>query len=240
MATDTNTPIDGWEKVRREYRVARFAPRITFRRRGAIAINVDFVRMAGIEKATRATLFLSRDERRLGFRFHSDEEDDEAFLLCRDGGSHKAQSVGRVLTAPSLLTRSPALRALTERGGDARSCEAVKDSVSGLWVVHLAPCFERVLSSLDEIAPDFTGVYRYLSRGDVIYIGRGVLRQRLAEPDRRTWPHDQIEYSIVNDDAAERKWEAFWLNAHREKHGRWPLCNKIGGTAAAAKPALAG
>lgn len=229
VAASIHSVPEGWEKVRREYRVARFAPRITFRRQGIVAMNADFVRMAGIEMETRATLFLSQDERRLGLRFHSDEMDDEAFLLGRDGGGSGAKCMNRALSARTLLNRSQALRSLVERGGPARSCEPARDHVSGLWVVHIAPCFERALSAVDEIGPSLTGIYRYLCRGEVIYIGRGALRQRLSEPERRAWSYDQVQYSVVNDDAAERKWESFWLNEHREKHGRWPLYNKIGG-----------
>lgn len=231
MADQTLAAEQEWKQVRRVYRAARFAPRVTIRRNGALAISSDFARMADIGKCTRASLYLSADGLRLGIRFHAEESDDNAFVLGHDGGAGaRKDGANRLITAPALLAQSASITALTREDARARQFEPKKD-VAGRWVIDLAPCFERVLSQPGEIAVGLTGIYRYRNGNDTVYIGRGNFRDRLSAADRRGWEFDRIEYSILNDDAVERRWEAFWLDEYRRRHNRWPTYNKIAAAA---------
>lgn len=227
---DTTIPSNGgWQKVRREFRVARFAPVITIRRGGALAISADFIRKAEISDCTRASLFLSPDGYRLGLRFHCDQRDDDAFIMSLDGGGKT--SLNRLITAGALVRQSPVITALLrEAGRTARRYEPWRDQ-HGVWVVDLAPCFERTVRTVAELDRNATGIYRYRFGADVIYIGRGRLFERASSPDRRGWEFDRIEFSVLNDDKAEQRWEAHWLNEHRDRYGRWPTYNRVGGIA---------
>lgn len=222
---------EGWHQVRRKYRVARFSPHITFRRGGYIAISADFVRMANISDCTRASLFLSKDGFRLAIQFHSNENDDDGFTLAKDGGGAKSDIYrNRVICAVTLIKQSAVISSILREDKGARRYEPKKD-INGRWIVNLIPCFERTLGQSDEVQAGITGIYRYRSSIDTVYIGRGNLRDRFADPARRTWDFNRIEYSVLNDDAAERRWESFWLDEYRRKNGRWPLYNQIGGSA---------
>lgn len=225
MADNQLTLESGWQKVRRVHRTARFAPQISIRRSGQIAVSSDFARMAAISTCSRASLFLSSDGLRLAISFHSDENDDDAFILARDGG-RGTSGQNRVINAKSLVSQSPAILALTKEDARARRYEPQKDN-AGRWIIHLAPCFERVLIQSDQIPIGSTGIYRYRSGQETIYIGRGNLRDRLASSDRRQWEFDRVEYSILNDDVVERRWESFWLDEYRQRNNRWPVYNRI-------------
>lgn len=235
MAETVSSPTDNWRQLRRAHRTARFNPRISIRRNGVIAISSDFVRMTQIEKCTRASLFLSPDGFKLGMNFHTDEKDNDAFLLTRDGGGPaKTKSLNRIICASTLLSQSSVVAALAKEDARTRRYEPKKD-IDGKWVVSLAPCFERTLSQSDEIATGETGIYRYRLGSETIYIGRGDLRRRFSLSERRAWDFDRIEYSILNDDAIEKRWESFWLDEYRERNHRWPVHNRIAATYTAAK-----
>lgn len=225
MADVEVAPDSGWQKVRRVYRTARFSPQISFRRNGHIAVSSDFVRMAGVNNCTRASLFLSADGHSLAISFHSDERDDDAFVLSRDGGG-SGVSQNRIITARTLISQSAQIMSLCKEDARARRYEPQKDQ-NGRWVIHLAPCFENVLNQADQIPAGSTGIYRYRSGQETIYIGRGNLRDRLASPERRSWDFDRVEYSILNDDVIERRWESFWLDEYRQRNNRWPVYNRI-------------
>jgi hypothetical protein len=237
MADETLSPSTEWKKVRRAYRVARFAPMITIRKNGDLALTADFVRKAGIAECTRASLFLSADGLKLAFQFHSDEGDDDAFGVQRDGGGGRdGEPLNRLITAKALLSQSPVITALIREAAAARRYEPRKDIV-GRWVISLAPAFELTVTSARDIPSDATGIYRYMHGADAVYIGRGKLRDRMALPERRVWTFDRIEYSVIGDDAAERHWEAFWLNEYRRRHSRWPIYNRIAGVSGEAQAA---
>lgn len=223
MADGNVAPQSDWQKVRRTHRVARFSPSITLRRNGNLAISADFIRMAAIGDCTRASLFLSQDGLRLAIQFHDNEADDDSFFLSRDGGTKSR--LNRLIIPRALFAQSPAVAALAKEGGSA--CRLTPRKIDGRWVVDLAPCFERTLNQPGEIAAGTTGIYRYRYGNDTVYIGRGNLRERLSQSERRGWDFDRIEYSIINDDAVERRWEAFWLDEFRRVHNRWPTYNRI-------------
>lgn len=224
MTDETVSASSSWQKIRRAHRVARFSPNVTLRRNGDLAVSADFVRMAGIAECTHASMFLAPDGLRAAIQFHSDEKDDDAFALSRDGGRQKS-GLNRIIRAQALLTQSLVATALAREGGSA--CRLTPRKVDGRWVIDLAPCFERTLSQSGEIAIGATGIYRYRYGNDTVYIGRGNLRERLSQAERRGWEFDRIEYSLINDDAVERRWEAFWLDEFRRLHNRWPTYNRI-------------
>src|SRR5690606_766699 len=119
MAASTLSPETGWHKVRREVRPGKFIPYVKLRVSGAVYLSTDFVKTANIEGMTRASVYISADGYKLGFRFHS-EEDDDSFQLAKDGGSNRGSSgCGRVLQA-KLAKRSHLVAAAISRGDDMR------------------------------------------------------------------------------------------------------------------------
>ena len=103
-----------------------------------------------------------------------------------------------------------------------------------LWVIQLCPAFEeqRARESAD-IPSDASGVYRYVREsGEVVYVGRGLIKSRLAEPQRVDWDFDRVEYSIVSNPDDQVMWETYWLDKiKRENKGKLPRYNRVSGAA---------
>ena len=98
------------------------------------------------------------------------------------------------------------------------------------WVIQLCPAFEeKKARESANIPSDATGIYRYVrENGEIVYIGRGEIKNRLASPERNDWEFDVIEYSIVNDPDKQVEWEDYWINKFKEENsGKLPLYNKI-------------
>ena len=101
------------------------------------------------------------------------------------------------------------------------------------WFIRLVPAFEEsvVPSQVGSLGLDTKGIYRYLSDGEVVYIGKGIIRDRYqAEPQRASWRISRIEYSIIEDDQEALEWEAWWIDRFRkENNGHRPRYNRIDG-----------
>jgi hypothetical protein len=226
-----NVPNEsGWVQIRREgYPVRGFSPIITLRPRGAIGLSADFVRLANIKDCTHCEIYVSTDARKLGFRFLDDPTPD-SFAVSLDGGAHKRSTkyANRVVQAKCLKDKSPIFARLSSIPESLRRYTPKKD-VAGVWTISLVPCFENTYRIKGEIGASDSGIYRYRLGGETVYLGRGRLVSRFAEPHRNEWQFDAIEYSILNDETEETRWESHWLEQFREEHNRWPVYNRIGG-----------
>lgn len=233
MAENVSTFNHGWVQIRRDVSVAADGPVARIRQNGDLALSTEFVRNAAIGGFRRVHVFLSADGYRVGLRFHDDEADQNSFQVCPDGGGRNRKvnaAGGRVLQVESIKAQSPAYARLAESGAARDRAIAPKRDASGLWVLELRPCFERVFSGLrGELAEDESGIYRYRWRGETVYIGRGKLRARFAAVDRSEWDFDEIEYSLLNSQEAEQRWESYWIERFREEQGRLPVYNRIAG-----------
>jgi hypothetical protein len=77
------------------------------------------------------------------------------------------------------------------------------------------------------VPSDIAGIYRCKRGEEVVYIGRGPIRERYSSPERRAWEITRIEYSIVADAREQENWESHWLERYREDKGSLPIYNKI-------------
>ena len=103
---------------------------------------------------------------------------------------------------------------------------------SKVWVVDFAPSFE-LKTPYDEVNGldnDLSGIYRYKDvDGKVIYIGKGNIKSRAKSDGREEWGIKIVEYSIIENEEEQFKWEAYQLDMYLAKHGRKPAFNRIMG-----------
>lgn len=101
---------------------------------------------------------------------------------------------------------------------------------SKIWTASIAPSFENKVSRVnkDQISNKASGIYRYLDKGEIVYIGKGHIKRRLDQPIRKDWKFDTIEFSEVQKDS-QNKWENFWIKCFENKFGIKPRENKIHG-----------
>ena len=76
---------------------------------------------------------------------------------------------------------------------------------------------ERVRAALRRVWPDPST------------IGKGQIRDRAKSVERADWEWDRIDYSIVEQEAEQFRWESWWLEWFEQKHGQLPHYNRIGG-----------
>lgn len=232
MAEQTIAPSSGWRKVRRRGSVNLTAEAfVTVRSNGDIGLGSDFVRLAKIEDCTRVSLYFSSDGLSLAMSFHSDEKDFDAFAVSQDGGKRASARTGypgRVIQSSALRRESSRVSSLLKEGRQARRFIPKRDP-HGLWVIHLAPCFEKIFDGLLSSIEGQSGIYRYLCGSAVVYIGRGNFSSRFSQPERKAWDFDRIEYSVLNDERRESQWESFWLRQYRDENNRLPKYNRVSG-----------
>ena len=101
------------------------------------------------------------------------------------------------------------------------------------WFIRLMPAFEEsvVPSRVGSLGPGIKGIYRYFSGSAVVYIGKGIIRDRYQqESERASWGISRIEYSIIEDDQEALEWEAWWIDRfQKENGGDLPRYNRVGG-----------
>lgn len=207
-------------------------PYVTLRT-SAIAFNAPFVRLADLKQYRFVSFKVDPTAFKIGMRFHSDENDPYALTLGSDGGGggHKRRERNNLsVQAVALIRRNPWVFAAAK--SDDLSLRRFRPEWIGidkLWVISLRPSFVKHAKTIDEIPSDACGIYRYVRDWKIIYIGKGQIRERAQSGDRSAWEWDRIEYSIVEQEAEQFRWEAWWLEWFEGKQGRLPHHNRIGG-----------
>jgi hypothetical protein len=193
----------------------------------AIAFNARFVAEAKLIDATRVSVFLDPGRFRIGFKFQTKATNEDSYSLSRDGGG---TGNSRAIQTTSLMREHPWIAAVA-RIKDPRQRRFKPEWHSGerMWIITLCPAFENRVSHKSEIPGDARGIYRYRKGDEIVYIGRGTIRPRLRAPERNEWDFDVIEYSELESETEQERWETYWLDQFASQHGKLPLYNRIGG-----------
>jgi len=170
---------------------------------------------------------------RIAFAFHNDDSDAYSLTLCHDGGGKEHKRRGRdnlmVQTASLMRLHKWVAAVSLQREVRLRQFEPEWNSRDKLWIISLRPSFELKAVVPEDIPPDAYGIYRYVADDEVVYIGKGAIRERALSPERRDWVFDRIEYSVVEDDSKRLEFESWWLAQFEGLHGKLPAYNRIGG-----------
>lgn len=218
-----------WAKHRRDDGQSTDGKSLVSLRRNAIAFNAHFIRANNLSEFSRATVYIDADQRRIGFVFHSDTSDRDSFAMTPDGGSKAGTA--RVIQVQSVMAKNRWLRAASDlKDGRVRQYSPIKHP-DGKWVISIRPAFEVCVlrENAAQIPDDVSGIYRYLCNGEIVYIGRGSIRARMASSERSDWEFDKVEFSPVEDQAEQERWESEWLEECRSVSGFLPRYNRIGG-----------
>ena len=211
---------DEWQVVKRPANIPSdlIIPLVSLRR-SDISFNNHFIRHAELSKYRYVTSFVMPNKYKLGFKFHNDATDINA---------NKLQN-SRIVAAGRLYKENSWLKAITKIEDDRLKRFEPKKNADGLWEIQVCPAFENSSKSKSEISADIKGIYQYRRNGEVVYIGRGNIRDRVSSPERKEWEFDTIEYSIIEDESEQGRWEGYWLDQYVKEHARLPLYNRISG-----------
>lgn len=187
-----------------------------------LAFNAELTQKAKLAEYGKVKIFIDEENYRLGFKFHN-EEDEDSLRLYSDGPTKS----NRVVSARQLLNTHKWIGAITKFNLPLdKRFTAVWDNIQRIWVIDLCPPFENTVSK-DSQLKDIKGIYRYKRGTEIVYIGKGNIKSRIASPEREVWDFDTIEYSIIERADKQSYWEAFWLDRYAKENGRLPFYNKV-------------
>jgi hypothetical protein len=195
-----------------------------------IAFGATFTRMAEITPSHRVIIYADPELLRLGFEFLTGDKANSLALYSGRTEKKGEKSPGLSCSALGVVNQYPWVKSITKLSPrDRRFYDPKKEGK--LWIIELCPAFEvRNARESTDIPSDAVGIYRYVrENGEVVYIGRGDIKKRLASPDRKDWDFDLVEYSIVKNPDQQIKWETYWIEKFQFANGRIPFYNKVSG-----------
>jgi len=206
-------------------RKSREEPLVSIRQ-GRFHFNAFFARIADLEKAKYVNYHIDDEIREIAFEFLRQDPGGNAYTLENRGGVSKFRC-----TAYDLIRKKAWVKAAANANDPKLSTfTATRDGK--LWCIRLAPPFEGEVprSDMASIPSAVSGVYRYVSAdGEIVYIGKGNIRRRVAEQERCKWEFSKIQYSAVPEND-QYHWEEFWINHYKQTHGgRLPYFNRQAG-----------
>ncbi len=223
-----------WVAVKRTSDVNSKRPLVTFRSsgRGEIGLNASLISEAKAQDALYVEIYLSADHSKLAISFvrtrPGGSVPEHAYRLTLDSRGEKKTS-GRVVTAPSLKKNPQIKKIYSFEEAELRRFEPIYDPGEKRWIVYLRPNFEIVVFDRFSIPKGVHGIYRYVSVDQVVYIGRGNIRDRADIDSRKYWDYSTIEYSIVKDEQERIDLEGFYIEYHLRLFGKLPLYNRVSG-----------
>lgn len=186
---------------------------------------------------------ISVDEEALSLHFaFLLEPEPGCFLLGFDGGQaysrKRSSDVEKMLPATRVVECSALIRDVGFLSTISRQSKPERQFVITKvvgkvrnFLVCLPPTFGKPISRYNakEIDREVVGLYCYILKGKIVYIGRGNIRGRLAAPERQDWAFDEIAFVAVDGETAQIKWERYHLDKHIEINGQKPSLNRING-----------
>jgi len=194
------------------------------------SFNTEFSRKAELGPEKRVKIYVDEHSLKLGFEFVTEEEGSYALYGARGPKKGEGQ-VSMNCTSVAIIKKFPWIQAVANLP-DKKDRRFTPKKEGNLWAIQLCPAFEqRNARESANIPSDAVGIYRYIrENGEIVYIGRGNIRNRLGSTERTNWDFDRIEYSVIKDPDDQVKWESFWLQKYKEKNkGKLPIYNKLSG-----------
>jgi hypothetical protein len=197
--------------------------------KNGISFSAKFIKNYKLEERDWIKFFIQTNNiYQIGFTFFKDKPHGDALkLLTRD------QSAGKSTKANTLISKNKVLKEtqinITNSDKLSEDFEITHIKKDDIFYIDLIPCFEfkTTREGIEKLNDSDRGIYRYRDSEDrVIYIGKGYIKNRLKkEPERREWDINKIEYSIIEDEDTQFKWENHYIVKHFEEHGATPTWN---------------
>jgi hypothetical protein len=193
----------------------------------SFSFNARFAKEAELKKYSKVAIFIDEKEYKIGFEFHSRENERNNFTLQ----FRSKKGAGAIIKAQEIIRNTPFIKKINSLKNSVDKRFPVSfDRFEKLYVINLSPAFETSIDDNKTVTSEARGIYRYLDGDLVVYIGRGNIKSRINSPERKEWKFDKIQYSIVEDQEKQAEWEAYWIRRHKEDHqGQLPFYNKIEG-----------
>ena len=203
--------------------------------KSGISFSANFMKKERLENAEGIKFFFDEDDPYfLGFLFTNDSSTPNTLSLMASGRS-KGGSAGVTIKARELINKNLILKSIINLPNKVdRTFEIVFDKQRKIYFILLRPNFEVTVnwSDKNKIPESFSGIYRYLDRNSqIIYIGKGFIKNRASSPERVEWGVVKIQYSVIESDEKSFYWENYYLDRFVSVNGSKPPFNVIMGKA---------
>jgi hypothetical protein len=196
--------------------------------KSGLAWGAKFVRNNELQNMASISFHVDdEDPYWLGFTFH-DEENVRGALMV----SNRRNSANLSLKAGLLFKTHSVLRKIQKIEDYSQRVFPINfDKKTKIYYVEMRPCFESSLAieSIGKISDDLIGIYRYLYKNEIVYIGRGNLKERSSSRERDDWQADRFEYSALSNKEECVTWEGYYIDKFLEAEGRLPIYNLVAG-----------
>ena len=200
---------------------------ISFRNSG-LYWNAKFITAKRLENFTDVEFKRDSDNPfLLGFTFH--KSPTKASLQLQKAGRGD-NSAGRMVKASALRKFDRLIDAECKSKAD--PFPILYDKYNQIYYVELRPNFTNKIRYADmgSLPSDIKGIYRYKDRqNSIIYIGKGNIKERALQEERRNWSIESIEYGVVDDDEQALEWESHYIDEYRQNNGYLPPFNRVRG-----------
>lgn len=201
--------------------------------KNGLAFSASFIKNQKLEQKQAVKFYKdSENEYWLGFEFFDDKATTNSLALQSSATDGKS-TFTRTLKATALFSSSIILQAIRENPNKlSKVFEIKKDKVNGKFFISLRPVFEKSIrfEERSSINSEIQGIYRYLNeKGEIIYIGKGFIKDRANSPERIKWQIKKIQYSELFTEEDCFKWESYYIDEYESEHGMIPVFNEIKG-----------
>jgi len=129
-----------WKQHKRTDPVVNAGSAFVSLRPSGLAFSRGFVLKANVASEKRVTLLIDEARHRIGFRFHSQQHDADAYALTSDGG-HAARRGGgaRWMQGKLIYAQYPWLADALKRPAMERRYKVQRDERHDVWFIEIAP-----------------------------------------------------------------------------------------------------
>lgn len=208
-----------WVKIKKSF-FSTDEPLITITS-NRFSFNNAFSKIVELEKNQYVTYYFDEDNRKIAFEFKNSEDADCFKVIVNKAKGNYSQS--KELFSVNWIQK------ICQQKGINRF-KPFKEGKK--YVIILMPVFENSVLKIDylKIPASTSGIYRYIDNGNIVYIGKGNVRDRLCQLPRNEWKFDTIEYSIILDNESQYEWESYWINNFKVNNQNcFPSYNLISG-----------
>lgn len=204
-----------------------FEEYITINKSGkGIRFSAEFCKRNKLEKQKYVQFYTFTDNDYKFAVVFSEEKTEGSFILNKN--SQTRSYYGLCVNAFSFVNNTPILRHNAKESKV--SYELTFDKEYNAYCFDILPSFEQKTSNVKNIHPDLKGIYQLRDYDDnIIYIGKGNIKDRVRSHIEKDWDINVIEYSEVEDPTLRSDSETIHLNNFEEKYMRKPLHNLIAG-----------
>lgn len=195
---------------------------VTLSARGVLFFSAPFVQQYDLRSCLSADLFTFPDDSyKFGVKFYKEEIEGHSKVTR----ALKSQNV--MISAHELVSSILVLNKANKEGK--QTFPIIEDKIEQCFAFSLIPGFEYSCSPND-VPTGICGIYRYKNENqEVIYIGKGSIKDRLKEAHRKDWPIVKVEYSVVENEEVRSYSEAHHIRKFESEIGRKPVFNMISG-----------